>query len=77
VNGGGGSSGEGRRVVGFISWADFWVVFSLLLFFFVLFISFTFFATVSPRLIDFDEGSTTHRLKKVKEVMGKTRAATG
>jgi hypothetical protein len=29
-----------------------------------------------PRLITFNEGSTTRHLKKVKEVVGKTRAAT-
>jgi hypothetical protein len=53
-------------------------VFFLLLFFFVLFISFTCFATVSPHLIASDEGSTTHHLKKkIKKVVGKIRAATG
>jgi hypothetical protein len=30
-----------------------------------------------PSLIAFNEGSTTCRLKKIKEVVGKTRAATG
>jgi hypothetical protein len=30
-----------------------------------------------PRLITFNEGSTTRHLKKVKESVGKTRAATG
>jgi hypothetical protein len=30
-----------------------------------------------PRLNNFNEGSTTRHLKKVKEVVGKTRAATG
>jgi hypothetical protein len=32
---------------------------------------------VLPRLITFNEGSTTRHLKKVKEVVGKTRATTG
>jgi hypothetical protein len=31
---------------------------------------------VLPRLITFNEGSTTRHLKKVKEVLGKTRATT-
>jgi hypothetical protein len=30
-----------------------------------------------PRLIAFNEGITTHHLKKVEEVVEKTRAATG
>jgi hypothetical protein len=57
--------------------------FFLLLFFFVLFISFTSASSMHmesitlPRLITFNEGSTTRHLKKVKESVGKTRAATG
>jgi hypothetical protein len=78
VNGGGGSSGEGRRtygplwrLLGSLVGLTFGLLFFLLLFFFVLFISFTCFATVSSRLIDFDEGSTTHHLKKSKGSRGK------
>jgi hypothetical protein len=32
---------------------------------------------VLPRLITFNEGSSTYYLKKIKEVVGKTQAATG
>jgi hypothetical protein len=65
--GGGGSSGAGRRTYGplwLLLGSLVGLIFFLLVFFFILFISFTCFATVPPRLIAFNEGSTTHHLEK-------------